>query len=107
MGAVIGSVLLDLAAPAAYNPFKPMLFISYYLPDSEPGHPRYAKGLLVCSHIASPGHENIYRAYLGSLIYWVLRYSIFFRPPVLHPQTPSPSGAKTWHQEAREIGPVC
>jgi len=52
MVAVFGYVLLDLAAPGAYNPFKPMLFVSYYLPDSEPGHPKYAKGPLDIVFIA-------------------------------------------------------
>ncbi|KAF8335050.1 longevity assurance proteins LAG1/LAC1 [Cantharellus anzutake] len=34
------------------NPFEPMLFLSYYLPDSEPGFPKFAKGPLDILFIA-------------------------------------------------------
>ena len=103
---IMGSVLLDLVAPGASNPFKPMLFISYRLPGSEDGQPKYAKGLLVCSHMASLGNAECLPTHPGSLIHSVLCHSFFFRPSILHPQASPSSGAKTWHQEAREIGPI-
>lgn len=34
-------------APHISNPFEPLIFLSYYVPDSDPGRPRYAKGPLV------------------------------------------------------------
>lgn len=49
---IMGSVLLDLAAPGVSNPFKPMLFLSYRLPDSGDGQPKYAKGPLDLLFIA-------------------------------------------------------
>jgi len=39
-------------APDVPNPFSPLLFLSYYIPDSEPDHPTYAKGPLDLLFIA-------------------------------------------------------
>jgi acyl-CoA-dependent ceramide synthase len=40
-------LLAPYAAPSLPNPFAPLIFLSYYLPDSSPDAPGYAKGSLV------------------------------------------------------------
>lgn len=75
-------------APNVYNPFEPLIFISYYLPDSEPGEPKYAKGSLVRSYFCSvcvfgeQVHLSLFLLSVGCALHSILCRRLVIRPPI-------------------------
>lgn len=85
-------------APNVYNPFEPLIFISYYLPDSTPEEPRFAKGPLVSNvHVlnsvdnsSSRKVNSLYFDTVGPPVHSVLRSRVVLRPSIPNDSRPPP-----------------
>jgi len=103
-------LLAPYVAPSLRNPFAPFIFLSYYLPDSAPDPPRYAKGPLVrlpqtvlCPkwHMLTPLSSSRFKGYP---LYPLLCHSLVFCPPILDHTRTTSYRSEIWAAKTGEVG---